>query len=508
MKNKLKIIASIIGTIILFNNINIISEFAFVKATSDNVCAGDVNNDGSINTLDIIELVEYIVYNSNSISIRNSDINNDSSVNSADLVKLFDIFLQSEIPYTSDVALETASKKYTDIVFTRKYCYTKYNPSDESTTYVYYNNGDGYIYIENKQSGLGSFFVDNASYLHFDKTCCYNDEIDGVLEGYDFSYCTEYVKSGNDYMLNGGEYHYDEYCDASGNLYIKYITDVNNSLLAIVANDNPFFIGDIVPITEESSNNFYSFFNSCNIFYDFDEFGEVYAEYWANGLVDYVNALFETCVYSQTPDGSYSYFDKSDDSFAIIDIDKDRKNELIYRHVSDVSASHMDIVYKINDYGNIVAQNVFQPYSEYYSNGIVKEYSSIGQGYSGRFSPFCIWKYNSAIDKYECVGGVDAWDRTVATSMIDYYTQETKYYPDYIDTEKSGFVYFIDYPGYNVQTPVSQSEYELWISTLIDEKYSIKTLNFSPLKIDYIYNAKPHEPLISSKPDFFKLLGM
>ena len=66
-------------------------DYVFNQESSDNII-GDLNNDETINVLDVIILVEHILSPA-AIELDGADINNDGNVNVIDVVILVDLIL-------------------------------------------------------------------------------------------------------------------------------------------------------------------------------------------------------------------------------------------------------------------------------------------------------------------------------------------------------------------------------------------------------------------------------
>lgn len=65
--------------------------------TEDPVIIGDVNNDGSVDTADLVRLMKYIAADGEGIEAINTDINGDGETNSADLIRLMKIIAAGDV---------------------------------------------------------------------------------------------------------------------------------------------------------------------------------------------------------------------------------------------------------------------------------------------------------------------------------------------------------------------------------------------------------------------------
>lgn len=167
------------------------------------------------------------------------------------------------------------------------------------------------------------------------------------------------------------------------------------------------------------------------------------------------------------PDGTECGFDESfDDSgnkFAIFDVDKDGKKELILCIASTYMGGMREIIYDYDE----KTDNVREEYSGFpvgifYENGLIEESMSHNQGMAplGDFWPYMLHRYQAESDSYQCIFTVDAWEKEFRTQDYD-----GNPYPEETDEEKSGIVYFLMEGGtYDTAstTPVSKSTYEEW----------------------------------------------
>ena len=66
---------------------------AYYYDGSDEVLLGDVNSDGIINVIDIVNLVNYILGSGNTINVDAADFNEDGVINVIDIVNLVNFIL-------------------------------------------------------------------------------------------------------------------------------------------------------------------------------------------------------------------------------------------------------------------------------------------------------------------------------------------------------------------------------------------------------------------------------
>ena len=81
-----------------YNSTKNIIKFSTEKIKiEDPVIIGDVNNDGSVDTADLVRLMKYIAADGEGIEAINTDINGDGETNSADLIRLMKIIAAGDV---------------------------------------------------------------------------------------------------------------------------------------------------------------------------------------------------------------------------------------------------------------------------------------------------------------------------------------------------------------------------------------------------------------------------
>ena len=81
-----------------YNSAKNIIKFSTEKVKiEDPVIIGDVNNDGSVDTADLVRLMKYIAADGEGIEAINTDINGDGETNSADLIRLMKIIAAGDV---------------------------------------------------------------------------------------------------------------------------------------------------------------------------------------------------------------------------------------------------------------------------------------------------------------------------------------------------------------------------------------------------------------------------
>ena len=167
------------------------------------------------------------------------------------------------------------------------------------------------------------------------------------------------------------------------------------------------------------------------------------------------------------PDGTDCGFNGSDglsdNKFAVFDVDKDGQKELILCITSASTAGMREVVYDYDEKKDSLREEYSGfPGGVFYENGLIEEGLSHNQGMAplGDFWPYMLHRYQAESDSYQCTFIVDAWEKEYMAQDYD-----GNPYPDEIDEEKSGIVYYLMEGGaYDPASaePVSKSIYEEW----------------------------------------------
>lgn len=188
------------------------------------------------------------------------------------------------------------------------------------------------------------------------------------------------------------------------------------------------------------------------------------------------------------PDGTECAYDGfyplSDNEFAIADVDKNGKEELILCFTTSYMACMTEKLYDYDENTDSVVEEYSGfPGAEFYENGLITEGLSHNQGMAsmGDFWPYIVYRYQPETDKYQRIFMVDAWEKECREKDYD-----GNPYPEDIDQEKSGIVYFVtegeDYDSSKTKT-ISKSEYKKWR----------EELGLESAKIEILYQALTEE---------------
>ena len=184
----------------------------------------------------------------------------------------------------------------------------------------------------------------------------------------------------------------------------------------------------------------------------------------------FISALEGICRNQVFPDGREFQYDASTNGegnqFAIYDIDFDGKEELIIQYTTTYTAGMVEVIYDYDSKTKLLKEELRSfPSLTYYNNGIVSADWSHNQGLAGLgdFWPYTLYQYKQESDTYIEIASVDAWNKEQANE--DY---EGNPFPDELDIDGDGFIYFVTAEGtYAQNTVVDGEEYERWRSSLL-----------------------------------------
>lgn len=132
----------------------------------------------------------------------------------------------------------------------------------------------------------------------------------------------------------------------------------------------------------------------------------------------------------------------SDNQFALADADADGHEELIVYYITTAVANHIGAIYDYNEeVGNCYLEFQGYPLFSFYENGTLEEGWSHNQGYAGDFWPYTLHTYDKENNKYNTVGFVDAYDKSLYENNQD--TLAGRPFPYDIDIDGNGFVYYL-----------------------------------------------------------------
>lgn len=143
-------------------------------------------------------------------------------------------------------------------------------------------------------------------------------------------------------------------------------------------------------------------------------------------------------------------------SYAVLDIDADGKEELIINYANANSMAGM--VYYVYDYDRTTGEAYIEcagwPGADFLDNGYVKEDASHNHGRSNLddFWPYHLLLYNPEEDVYESITHVDAWQKELYP----------KDFPEEADKDGDGIVYYTAPSSYVPTFFMDKEEYDKW----------------------------------------------
>ena len=182
--------------------------------------------------------------------------------------------------------------------------------------------------------------------------------------------------------------------------------------------------------------------------------------------------------------------DFEENTFAVVDIDSDGEEELIFDYTGTYMAAQFETIYYYNTYSNeLVTKMAFSPYNEYFTNGLIKCNASHNHSYSMNLWPYTLKQYSSGAGEYVNVGSVNAWDKELYP--MDYNNEP---FPDDIDEDGDGVVYFIyeGQDGDEVEPQIVDGDaYNSWLSGNMMDALPMKVKKFKLTK----YNIDQYEKM-------------
>ncbi len=151
--------------------------------------------------------------------------------------------------------------------------------------------------------------------------------------------------------------------------------------------------------------------------------------------------------------------------FSIYDVDQDGKEELILMYNDTYSAEMKGYVFAYDAKEKELKTEFSEfPSLTFYDNGVIKVEWSHNQGLAGdQFWPYTLYRYDSASERYQLIGMVDAWDKSFSER-----DSQNNPFPSGADTSSTGVVYYImKDETYDNTHPVDVSEYKNWLDKQI-----------------------------------------
>ncbi len=182
-------------------------------------------------------------------------------------------------------------------------------------------------------------------------------------------------------------------------------------------------------------------------------------EAYKNALEDiYQNLTLPDGTELKTGDG----YDKSENTFAIYDVDHDGKDELVFEYTATYMAAMTAKVYDYDEENDCLKEELSEfPALHFYDNATITADISHNQGYAGDFWPYTFYRYDADDDVYQKVCYVDAWNKEVSEAM-----GSDKEFPEAADKDGDGIVYYVDRqsPDDDIEEghPIDKDAYDTW----------------------------------------------
>lgn len=164
------------------------------------------------------------------------------------------------------------------------------------------------------------------------------------------------------------------------------------------------------------------------------------------------------------PDGdSHGFeetYDMSENRFAVCDIDRDGQIELLIQCMSPYMAGMAEWVLDYYEAPEEFIEELLDwPSLTFYDNGLVIAEASHNHTYSDVW-PYAVYLYSVELDSYDIEFHVHAWDKSVTdVGMLD---GEEIPFPDEIDLDGDGIVYYVESEYYAETTPIDGAAYISW----------------------------------------------
>lgn len=178
----------------------------------------------------------------------------------------------------------------------------------------------------------------------------------------------------------------------------------------------------------------------------------------------YAAAIEQYCRSGVFPDGQDGGEIPGRISYAVFDADGDGQEELILQNADTFMAGMTERVFAYDEAAGTFREEFGAfPALTYYDNGVIQADWSHNQGKAGdKLWPYTLYQYQAEDDRYEMLGSVDAWDRTLGEHMEAVGGD----FPEETDADGDGCVYFLlpaDWEGqYTRGSLVDGPDHENW----------------------------------------------
>lgn len=191
-----------------------------------------------------------------------------------------------------------------------------------------------------------------------------------------------------------------------------------------------------------------------------------------------IQEMMETNIFPAT-DGIQCNGMPYDNSYSVMDIDDDGKEELLVNYGNSQSMAGM--VLYIYDYDRstkeVYIEYIGDPDMSVYDNGYMKEEASHNHGRSNLddFWPYALLKYDESTDRYERIADMDAWQYQIHGDVAP-----DPEFPKEKDLDGDGIVYYDMSRGYYEPINImDKAEYDAWCGQY--DSGSIKQIDWIPI---------------------------
>lgn len=178
-----------------------------------------------------------------------------------------------------------------------------------------------------------------------------------------------------------------------------------------------------------------------------------------------VEKLYTTYTLSDGTELGYGdAMDLSENKFAICDIDRDGKEELVILWTTTYTAGMAGIIYGFDSASGAVKTELLEfPAQTFYDNGIVRVELSHNHGLAGNiddFWPHTFYQYDKESDAYVVIAEVDAWNKEYYE--LDY---DGTPFPGDVDVDGDGILYRVTIG--DSEKLMDLEEYDKWQDSVI-----------------------------------------
>lgn len=162
------------------------------------------------------------------------------------------------------------------------------------------------------------------------------------------------------------------------------------------------------------------------------------------------------------------FFDFAHNAFAILDVDGDGRQELIFNFNASYIGAMCEVVYDYDTDKDILREELEAGWVDttYYSNGFVKVSASHNDGKDPDARgvwPYTLYLYDESTDSYQLQYYVTSWDGQ----------SYSENFPGELDTDGDGLLYYILEDGKKIEDadvqPMNRQEYDNWVRETLPE---------------------------------------